>query len=583
MTREPFLRLTPHEMDVHFIFDSHNLKPYFALDSIRKEYDGWQTDGKPTETMHFDGDSWAMCYDYDKMEFVAPRPHPDYHLESVPQFRIYFVAKDELYRGERADQSVRVKGGTITVRPRWPNMEKPDGTPIRGVPNLGHPYIDVQVQASNIEHDRYHELVKSVFSAWDVNTRYVGTPHEMSNINDMAVYCRIRRSVSSPVYAPDGPIARTHGLIEGGQSGYREHTEDHRKIPGYMVKTMIDADRVRELFRGHRLGKEVKHYYPKNPHNFEPDEPLFHPKLEVSYQTSLTDETLRWSEVDEAVGELEETVYNYLEWSGLPTRSSGDHFFSDTYFKAGREAERNVRLRECPLPEIEDEQEAAVMRLWGRMNDSDRDLIDSLVSDGGTPTREELSNRTGWSYRTVRRFVQRCEEVVSDTFDGLQIASKYEQSLLIERVNAAEQNFKNAVEDAVLTAAEAAEDKAASRWTKVKRRWGVTVREGELRDEIKIRHTPADRDEEITMLEEIRSAAKERFGSVRRLALTMTRHDGGTRRLRSLAEWIKPTAKTTNYNANKSLVEFMTDYLGKHPKDATERERYEANQAFKNR
>ena len=158
-------------MDVHLIFDSHGLSPYFALDRVRKDHDGWQTEGKPTRTMQFDGDSWALCYDYDKMEHVAPRDHESYQLESVPQFRIYFVAKDDLYRGDRADESQRVRGGTATIRPRWPDMAKPDGTPIRGVPNIGHPYIDVQIQASNIDHRLYHDLAKSLFGAFDINEK----------------------------------------------------------------------------------------------------------------------------------------------------------------------------------------------------------------------------------------------------------------------------------------------------------------------------------------------------------------------------------------------------------------------------
>jgi len=580
MSRDLFLDLAPHEMDVHFIFDSHGLKPYFALDSIRKEYDAWQTEGKPTATMQFDGDTWGICYDYDKMEALAPRSHPDYHLESVPQFRLYFVARDGLDDGERADRSQRVRGGTATIRPRWPDMRKTDGEPVRGVPNLGHPYIDVQVQASNIDHEKYHDLVKRLFGAFDINERYVGVPHEMSNVGDLAVYARVRRGVSDPLYAPDGPIARTHSVLEGGMSGYRSHSEDHRKIPGYHVATVLDDERTRDVLRGSRLGKEIKHYYPLNPEQFEPDEPLYHPKLEVSYQTSVTEETVRWSEIEDAVRELEETLYNYLEWADLPVRADGDVFVSDEYFKAGSESERNVRLHSCPLPEIEDEQEAAVMKLWGSMESSDRDLIDSLIADGGKPSRQELSDRTGWSYRTVRRFVQRCEDVVSASFDGVEIASKYQQDLLLERVRASERNFRKSVEDAVMKAADAASDRQRSRWSRVKQSYGLSVRDGDFRDEIKVRYRPSDREDEISMIQEIRNAARSRYNSLRGLAVTMTKWDGSTYRIPSLDAWKTPVPVQSRDRDPRT--EWLADYLGCDPREATEDQRKEATRAYRN-
>ena len=123
----------PHEFDTHLHFTDNGLKPYYALDSVRKQHD-W--DGKPTAEMSVLGCDWALCFDYAKQP-LRPWSDPEYQLTTTPLFRIYFVAQDSVYDGERADRSQRVKGGTLTVRPRWPDMEKETGETVRGYMDIG--------------------------------------------------------------------------------------------------------------------------------------------------------------------------------------------------------------------------------------------------------------------------------------------------------------------------------------------------------------------------------------------------------------------------------------------------------------
>ncbi|QCC46596.1 DUF7845 domain-containing protein [Halobellus limi] len=545
MTAGRFIEPQSHEADIHFIFAEDGLDPYYALNAvIRKEHDDWQTEGKPKTTMEFRGETWALVADYDQQP-IDPWSHESYRMESAPLFRIYFAAKDALYDGKPADQSGKVRGGTMTIRPRWPNMTKDGGTPVRGVPDLGKPYIDVQVQASNIEHSCYPELVRTAMAAFDVSHRYFENPHEMSNINDLARYVRVRRSKSSPLYAADGPIARTHAVLEAGQEGYRKHVEDHTKVPGYHVSTIVDDKRARDIIPGQQLGKEIKHYYPRDPSYYEPGDALYHPKLEVAYQTARTDETLRWSDLDEAVRELDEAIYNYLDWADLPVRADEETFRSDEYFDASAESHRSVKLVDCPLPDVEDEQEHVVMRLWGNTLESDRDLIDSLVTDGGKPTREELANRTGYSYRTVRRFVNRCEDVVRDAYDGLSIDSKHKEQLLIDRVRTAESQFRESVEHAVLNAADVVENRGRSKWSEVKQRYNVSLSDGKTKQVLDVGYRPEDREDLADVIRSIRLAARERFRSIRRFALEVTTIDGEHRRIPNLESWRPGAAKTT--------------------------------------
>jgi hypothetical protein len=538
VTLAPYLDTQAHEGDLHVVVDEDRLSPYYALNRvIRIDYDGWQSAGKPTATMEFDGSQWALAADYDDQPLRPPTDVASWTMETTPLFRLYFVRKDDLYDGDSADQSSRICGGTVTVRPRWPGMRHEDGMTVRGVPNLGHPYVDFQIQASNIDHERYVELLRSILSAWGVSPRYVDEPHEMSNWSDMARYVRVDRDRSGPIYATDGPIARMHGVLQGDQSGIRKHVEDHSKLPGYYVTAVVDDDRVRRVLDGHRLGKEVKHYYPQDPEAYEPGDALFHPKLEVAYQTSATERTVYWDRDDDldtadAVRELDEAILNVLDWSDLPVRSDDDDgedgpYVADEYFRP-TSSERQLRLHDCPLPEIADEQEAAVMRLWGRANQSDQDVLETLLTDGGKRSRHELADASGWSYRTVRRVVQRCGDVLRESVDGLELASKHMAERLADRVHAAEQALHDSLEDAALTAANLAGDATRSAWSRVRQRYNVVVEDGDgPRPDLRVRWTPPDRSELIGMVRSIRMAVRDHFGTLRGVSISYERPGGG--------------------------------------------------------
>lgn len=574
MTAEQFIEPVSHEGDAHLIFTEHGLNGYYALNAaVRKNHD-WD-DGKPVANMTFNGEEFRLAAGYDGQPLL-PWEHESYQMDTTPLFRISIASNDRLSDDEQADQSSRTVGGTITIRPRWPGMQKEDGEPVQGIPNLSqNGYIDCQIQVSNIPHEKYDELLSNALSAFGINSRYVEEPHDASNISDMARYVRVNRDMASPLHAADGPIARSHAVLQAGQGGYRKHVEDHTKLPGYYVTTTINDARASDIIKGHDLGKEIKHYYPQDPSYYDPSDALYHPKFEVAYQTSQTDKTLRWNDVEDAVRELDETIFNYLEWAGLSLRS-GDTFEKDAVFAAS-ESRRSVKLTGCPLPEIQDSQEAAVMDLWGQTTDSDRDLIDRLVSDGGKPTRQELADKSEHSYRTVRRFVDRCQEVVRDAHDGLSIDSKHKEQMLTERVRMAEQSFRDSVEDAVMKSADAVAGRARSKWSETKQKYGIVVEDSKYRKKIKVGWNPADREEMKTAIREIKIAGREWFESLRRLSLDITTQDGEHRQITNLDSWSNrgtPLSETTaspttapsssrTTNAGRSLDERAREQFGK--------------------
>jgi len=540
-----FLKLAPHEGDVHLIYPDHELDPYYAMHSFLQDYEGWGTEGKPTRDVQFDGERWATAFDYDE-NALDPWENPDFRIESPRDFRFYFVAKDSPhYSGETADSDPRVKGGTITVRPRWPDMTS-DGKMVRGVPDLGGPYIDVEIQASNIPHERYRELAQRVISAYPINSRYFDAEHvhPMSNVQDLAYYARLQRGESGAIFAADGPISRIHNVIQGDRSGYRSHTEDNRQIPGYYVTGRVTSAKAPEMVRGHELGKEIKHYYPENPHKFEPTEAPYHPKLEVALQTNITDETVYWEDLKESRRELEETALNVLEWSGYATSAESDLYVTFDPYWSVEDTHEARRIVSDPLPEIEDEQEAKVMSLWGDMTDADRDVTELLLSDGGRVQPKDAAEKTGNSYRTIRRVMDRMEDVIDHHYGEMEIVSKHVQQELLKRVRAAGDNFESAVGSAMMDLADAADDRLSSMWGRVRREYSITVRENaeDCRQLLKVGYKPADYREAMTMTRRIRMALNDAGKSLYGVAVEVRYQDGGTDTFRHLSR--KNAAKT---------------------------------------
>jgi len=503
----------PHELDVNFItgvhpdpnYPDYGLKPYYALHKLRADYDGWKTDGKPSREMEWNGETWALVLDYQDSGFDAWE-NPEFSIQNVKEYRLYFVSKDSPHYDEDApaDQQDRVKGGSIHVSPRWPDITS-DGEPVN-VPDYGAPYVNFNVQASNIPHEQYHDLLRRILGSYDVNPRYVENPHPDSNIQDIARYVRPTRGESGPIFAADGPIARTHTVIQGDRSGYRKHVEDHREIPGYYVTAAVEDEKADTLIRGHELGKELKHYYPNEPESYEKDEAPYHPKFEVSYQTSLTDDTLRWDELEDAIRELDETVLNCLDWAGIAPRANAGIWVDFDPYWTVEETHASRKFVKDPLPEIEDEQEHRVMSLWGDMNQSDRDVTELLLTDGGKVSPKEAAEQTGNTYRTIRTVIERMEGLISHTYGELEIESKKVQQELLKRVRAAGDRFEDEIGSAAVELADAAADRVRSAWDRARRRYSITETEGEdCKSLLKVGYQAQDKNEADEIIQTLKA------------------------------------------------------------------------------
>jgi len=540
-----FIETAAHELDVRFTCGVHpdnqivdyGLTPYYAIHSLVKSHgDKWETEGKPTGEFELNGERWATAMDYYESG-LDPWEHEEFELQTVYEYKFYFTSKaSPKYSALRADKDQRVKGGTITIRPRWPDLTS-DGTPV-SVPDYGKPYIDVQIQASNIPHRQYLTLVKQVMGSFGIDSRYFDNPHPDSHIDDLARYVRLERGESGPLFAPDGPIARSNTLIQGDRTGYRKHVEDNTKLPGYYVTAVIEDTKAPELIKGHSLGKELKHYYPEEPDEYEPNEAPYHPKFEVSYQASRTDETLRWHELDDAIRELDETIINCLDWAGLGTTADSENFVTFDPFWNVRNTTKSRKTVSCPLPEIESQQEYRIMQMWGDATPAARKVTKLLMTDGGEVSPQKAADKTGYSYRTVRDVINRYEEVFKHSYGRVEFQSKKVQQELLKRVRAAGENFHQEIGAAVLDLADAADERAQQAWSKIRRKYDITEQDSkDCRKLLKVGYKPTDRKEAKEILRELHTQYTQHIeNTTKGIHVKMTFADGTIERFRDMSK-----------------------------------------------
>lgn len=225
---------------------------------------------------------------------------------------------------------------------------------------------------------------------------------------------------------------------------------------------------------------------------------------------------------------------------------------------------RSRKLVDCPLPKIEDAQEAAVMSLWGTTTQSDKDVIEYLLTDGGEVSPSKAAEETGYSYRTIREVVKRCESVIRHTYGKIEIESKHQRDLLLSRIRAVEESFRDTIEDAVLTAAEAATDRSRSKWSKVRRKYNITVDSDpdDCRKLLAVEYKPEDTYEAREVIREIKTAYLATHtdrGGAHGVHAVLQLEDGTQMRYKSLeAKTIAPKKGSTAARKFRDAIESVT-------------------------
>jgi hypothetical protein len=450
-----FVETAWHEGDVNLVFDdrgdccSHGLEPFYAAERIVRE------NGGSKRARCRLGEHTISLTLYYQESGIAALNHPSSELDTVREFRISWEVVDE-------DDDVGERSGNIHIAPRTPKMTDSDGDVISTPKDLTG--VNCRVLGSNFPVPKYGELLHRATQALGFDGRYFATERihqEYSNIQDAARYVRLIRGESGPIHATDGVLARISNLLANDREGYRKHIADDSEAPGYYHTATIGPTRSSELVDQHHLPKEFKHYLPREADSLDPKNPIYHPKVEVALQASRLDEPVRWEQRDRVARELDEALLNLLAWEGYPVtdddledddRDGGPPpggrgpYVEDEYFSVETER-RQCRLLEDPTPELKTRQESLVMKhVVNGLEDSDVDVLDVLVSDGGDISPQDVAEETGWRIDTIYRAIDRIEDLVEHSYDELTLRSHFIAERVCEAVQHAREHLTDATE-----------------------------------------------------------------------------------------------------------------------------------------
>ncbi|WP_162562533.1 DUF7845 domain-containing protein [Salinigranum rubrum] len=513
ITRQ-FIIPQPHEFHAYLKWDcshlANPLRSYFGLRSLQGEHD-FEEHGRLRAATEIDGKEWAVEFGF-KGSGIAPRDDPGFRLDEVREYLVYVYPKSYSSWSDAASEGR--KRAYFRISPRWPDIETVEGSRSMSNPCNIEGY-DVEMEGSNWEFEQYPHVLQAALASLAERQGFrfnsptpihpedfaPGDTHPSSNIVDAELYVRVAKGTTGRVIAFDGVLHRVSLLLSGDREGYAKTVRDDRECPGYYHTATIDSMRAHELIGGHSLAKEFKHYHVRNP-DAVAGTALENPKIGVSFQNSIHDDTLYWDDRDQLVRELDEALLNVLEWSDIPTRPDSQYFVADDYFEVTGSGRWRKILR-YRLPRIEQKQDDLLFCAASRMNSTDAALVDSLLTDGGATSPKKLARTIGVHLDTVYASIKRLSPLVEHTYGDVQLASKYIAQEVTGYIDSVKESINKGLEGALdaLFRAET-HGKREDPWTRWLDQYGGNVRrvEGADPDRLEVGFTPSTLDEAKRLL-----------------------------------------------------------------------------------
>ncbi|WP_089806959.1 DUF7845 domain-containing protein [Halogeometricum rufum] len=476
-----FIDGQPHEFSAYLKYDNA-LSTYFGLVSLYKMHD-FEEYGRLRAGLEFDDQDWNISFGFKNCGIKAPEDDSDlgpwdWRLEDPIEFLIYvYPSAYESYAAAGQENRQRA---FFNVSPRWPNIESVNDNPISNPHDLLG--VDVDVKGSYFEFDQYADLFHDAlnvlrerqtefgwnsYTSIDADACHPEQTHESSNVTDAEYYVRVAKELTGKVYAFDGTLHRISLLLGRERAGYSKTVRDDRECPGHYHTATIGAMRAAALVGGHELPKEFKHYHMRKP-DANAGTALENPKLGVSFQHGLYDDTMYWDDLDRLERELDEGLLNLLRWSDLPTTPDHQVFVADDYFSVTG-SRRFRKIIENPLPRIAQQQDEEVRRfaVAGNLTETDVDLVDQLLTDGGHHSPADLAERIGVHISTCYKSLKRLGSIVQHDYGSVELASKHIAQGVVEHIDSARAVVENTLEEAAddLVRAETfGDDDPWSRW-----------------------------------------------------------------------------------------------------------------------
>jgi hypothetical protein len=481
------LDLAAHEFDAHLHFAENGLDPWFGADALVKEADG----SRSAEFTHA-GETWVARLSYrDEGGLLPPTGGVTDGGTRVEHDTIReFQLKVQRHPDE---DPVGKQDFTAHMSPRWAGLhgETNDGnvTEIPVPPTLQNDGLNIRIQGSNIEFTRYLDLLQTAARVLGFSARYFQKPEHTSNIMDAEKYARVHRDASGPVHARDGPLASMAHLLENDRSGYRklvqnDDDEHGQNLPGYYHTATLDAHRLGEAFPGHRLPKEVKHYYAREAVRLDENEALAHPKVGASLQTSLVpaEQTVRYDDLVDLERELDQTVLSVLADAGLdvsPGNMGGSAYVENDAYWSPSTSERGPDPIQLDLTRVRQEQESVVVRhLADGLSPVQWEALDTLVTDGGELSPDDIATENDRHVGSVRRSLRAMGELVDRKYGECALRSEYVAEMVHDAVQEAREATRTAVETSAkaIEVAERGASDAMAEWVAWCNKHGVDIR-----------------------------------------------------------------------------------------------------------
>jgi predicted transcriptional regulator len=430
-----------HEATAYLKYPDWGMAPYQALaKAILGRLDGY-TEYDDT----IQDEQWSVRVNYSKSGF-APRDE-----DSIDADRLY--EWDITCRGPDREKF------SFNVSPRFPDQRHHEtGDPVRlawhkcGFNDTEG--IDVEIHSSNVDIERFPSLLRDIFrsvmthAGLDYNSRYFSQPPHAatSRITGLERYVRLRRDVAKKLAGGDLMMRILRLLADTKNAEFDLHV-DNEEIVGKMHKAVLNQTAADELWTGHQLGKQLKHYLLKNPDSVDEDDPTYHPKFGVLFEKGKThdDGAVSWSDRDHLQTELEQACINSLAWSDIPVRPDADVFVADDHFDPhDRDDGQSVEIYNDPTPQIEaDQQQLLVRAVRDTMTDADVDILEALMSDGSGHARD-IAAASGRSLSTIYRALDRLDGILETDNGTLSFVSRKFADELRDAIQLADTHVQNA-------------------------------------------------------------------------------------------------------------------------------------------
>jgi len=278
-------------------------------------------------------------------------------------------------------------------------------------------------------------------------------------------------------------------LLENDRSGYRklvqnDTDEQGENVQGYYHTATLDAQRLGEAFPGHRLPKEVKHYYAREAARLDESEALAHPKVGASLQTSLVpaEQTVRFDDLVDLERELDQTVLSVLADAGLdvaPDDMGGSAYVELDAYWSPSTSERGPDPIQLDLTRVRQEQESVVVRhLTDGLSPVQWEALGTLVTDGGEVSPQDIATENDRHVGSVRRALRAMGELVDRKYGECALRSEYVAEMVHDAVQEARDATRTAVETSAkaIEAAERGASDAMAEWVAWCNKHGVDIR-----------------------------------------------------------------------------------------------------------